>query len=160
MRGRLLLALCLPAKSASPLEVAERLHDIDLLISALGQDVVRQEAIAKVDGVERLGQQGPWGVLRHRISWRLSAFRSDGAAAPHLLTEDLRPREFLLAQLLLLRHVLLELIRNPALEAKEGSTEVGENLRGAEAVAGCVVRWVHRVLDHKLLLVHLRQSVE
>lgn len=161
VRGRLLLALRLPAKSAeSSLEVAQRLHDIGLLISALGQNIVRQEALAKVHGVERLGQGNSEGVLRPRDTWRVSAFQSCGAAAPSLAAEETRPRNFLFAQLLLLRHVLLELIRNLALEAEKGSAEVLEDLARAEAVAGRVVRGVHRVLDHKLLLVHLRQLVE
>ena len=60
----------------------------------------------------------------------------------------------------MLSHLLLELICDLALEAVECSTEVVKDVSGAETVARGVVGRDHRVLNHEVMLVHLRQLVE
>lgn len=55
---------------------------------------------------------------------------------------------------------MLELLCNLALEAVERSTEVVEDVCGAMAIPSGVVGGVHRVLNYKVMLVHLRQLIE
>lgn len=68
--------------------------------------------------------------------------------------------QLLLAESLLLSHLLLELFRDLALEAVKRGSEVVQDVGGAETVSRRVVRRVHRVLNHEVVLVHLRQLIE
>ena len=66
----------------------------------------------------------------------------------------------MLSERFLLSQLLLKFIRDLALQTQESSTEVGEDIRRAEAVAGRVIGGVHGVLDNEVMLVHLLQLVE
>jgi len=68
----------------------------------------------------------------------------------------LRELNLLLSERLLLSQLLVELLRNLALEAVEGGAEVVQDVSGAVAVSRSVVREVHWVLNHEVILVHLR----
>lgn len=69
-------------------------------------------------------------------------------------------RQLLLAQSLLLSHMLLVMFCSLALETEKRSTEVVEDLRRAETVSCSVVCRVDGVLNHEVVLVHLRQLIE
>jgi hypothetical protein len=84
-------------------------------------------------------------------SWRRCACE---ARFRHLAA--LRELNLLLSERLLLSQLLVELFRNLALEAVEGGAEVVQDVSGAVAVSRSVVREVHWVLNHEVILVHLR----
>lgn len=51
---------------------------------------------------------------------------------------------------------MMELLRNLALEAVESGAEVVQDVSSPVTVSGSVVREVHWVLNHEIVLVHLR----
>lgn len=62
----------------------------------------------------------------------------------------------LLSELVLLSQLMMELLRNLALEAVESGAEVIQDVGSPVTVSSGVVREVHWVLNHEIVLVHLR----
>lgn len=94
------------------------------------------------------------------LAQRLRRKRIWGLFRPGTVSNEACPSHFLLSERFLLSQLLLKFIRDLALQTQESSTEVGEDIRRAEAVAGRVIGGVHGVLDNEVMLVHLLQLVE